>query len=99
MDALVKFMENKTKRLVFTLIAGTAYFVIVLMLANMYSSGGGLIVFFFLPAIICGAALMLFKAIDGMLESDNRKGIGVLFGAHVLLVALAIFFAVAMAVA
>ena len=94
MDGIVKLIQKNSGRLIFSLLSGIAYFIVLLKLLTLYSSQqNGLILIFFLPAIICGAALVLFKSFTNMLESDNLKGVKTMFIMHVILIIIAVVFA------
>lgn len=89
---ILSFLEKPVKRLVFALLSGFAYFAIVynLLITNT-NSNGGLIVYFFLPAIVCGAALMLIKQFQQSVDEQNEKRILFLFWVHLILIVVALF--------
>ncbi len=96
---IVKFMQNRISRLIFSLISGAAYFAAAFWLCRVYfGESSGLIVFFFAPALICGAALVLFKSISSMLEQENKRGIVFLTAAHTVFVIVTAVLLIAAAV-
>ncbi len=70
--------------LIFSLIAGAAYF---MALANIILriSGGGFVLLMFSPAIICGCALVIAKMLRGMGDKENYSGILAVFWLHIAL--------------
>ena len=96
-EKVLKLLKNTWGLLIFSLISGAAYFVIVLrfVLANT-NNGSGLLAYFFAPAVTCGAALILIKLIKQCL-SDGRPGPAImLFWLHVLFIAMGIVFLITM---
>lgn len=93
MERIAKILEKRSTLLVFCLLCGAAYFLIALRFILTYTSaGGGLLAFFFFPAIICGMALILFKAIAKWQEEQKTKAVGALAVVHVVLFIISIVF-------
>lgn len=85
-----KILETRYGTLIFSLLAGCAYFgVIMNFILENAGKKGILLGFFFFPAIICGAALMLFKSIKRLQEEENYSKITVIFVCHVILAVIA----------
>lgn len=96
-NCIVKLLRNTWGLLIFALLSGTAYYVVVLkFILSHTSAGGGLLGFFFLPAIVCGAALVLIKVIKQCFENDRDGAAAALFVMHIILILLAVVFAVSM---
>ena len=91
-NQILKLLENTWGLLIFALICGAAYFVIVLRFVLMNTNNGsGLIAYFFAPAVICGAALLIVKIIKQCL-SDGRTGAALaLFWAHAAFIVMNVF--------
>ena len=87
---LLSFFEKKYSALTFSLLCGLAYLIIILSFIARNTSGGGLIIFFFFPAIICGSALLIFKAIKTYVEHKITRSLMVLFYGHILVMLLAL---------
>lgn len=86
-----KLMELKYGPLIFSLFCGLAYFGIALSLILNYTENGGLLLaFFFSPAIICGSALLIIKALKMYMEEENSKKINFLFWSHILLLVVSL---------
>lgn len=92
-----KLFEKKYGGLVFALLSGAAYFIIVLgFILNNTTESGGLLGFFFAPAIICGAGLVLLKTVNHLKETEEYGKINVLCWAHVVLFIMSIIFLIEM---
>lgn len=81
-------------RLIFALLAGLGYFMVILRLIIEWSSGSALLAFFFAPFIICGAALIIVKMMKQAEENDNGPAILKLFWVHVILFVIGAVFAI-----
>ena len=85
-ERITKFMKLKYTPLIFSLFCGISYFGIIFsLILNYTQNGGGLLAFFFCPAIICGSAIFIIKAIKMYLEEENTKKINFLFWSHIVL--------------
>ena len=91
-----KVFNTKYGGLIFSLLSGLAYFIIVLSFILGYDSKSGLLGFFFAPAIICGMALVLFKMIRQFLENEEFKKANIIGIFHVILMLISIVFLLAM---
>ena len=68
----------------FALIAGLAYYAVVLKFILAHTDKGGhMLGFFFAPLIICGAALVLVKIIKQCMENGNEGKAVIIFWAHI----------------
>lgn len=85
-----KLLESKYGLLIFSLLSGVGYFsVIYTALLADTSEYAYLLAFFFFPAIVCGAALCIFKTVRSMREAENFFGIKCVAAAHCILIAIA----------
>lgn len=95
---ILNLLKNTWARLIFALLSGAAYYVIVLkFILSHTSSGGGLLGFFFLPAIVCGAALVLIKVIRQCIEDGRESAAAAVFWLHVVFMIIATVSAIAIA--
>lgn len=96
-NKIINLLQNTWGLLVFALLSGGAYYVVVLkFILSHTESGGGLLGFFFLPAIICGAGLVLIKVIKQCMENSRNSAIIALFWIHVVFMLLSIVFLISM---
>ena len=91
-----KIFNTKYGGLIFTLLSGCAYFIIILSFILGADAKAGLLGFFFAPAIICGMALVLFKMIRQFLEDEEFKKANIVGIFHVVLMIISIVFLMAM---
>lgn len=85
-----KLLTNTWSLLVFALIAGCAYYAVILrFILDHTARGGNLLGFFFMPLIICGAALVIIKTIKKCFEDDKDNKAFVIFWAHVVFIIVA----------
>lgn len=91
-----KIFNTKYGGLIFTLLSGLAYFIIVLNFILGADSKAGLLGFFFAPAIICGMALVLFKMIRQFLENEEFKKANIVGILHIVLMVISVVFLIAM---
>ena len=88
-----KFLKSKYGLLIFSLVCGVAYFILVMMLiANIQYSY--LLGIFFFPTVICGAALCIYKTIKNMQETSEIGRIKSLIILHIFVILLAVSFLV-----
>ena len=66
-----KILMNPTKRLIFALLAGVGYFVIVMKFVISFTAHAGLMGLFIAPAIICGTALVIIKTIKKYIDAEE----------------------------
>lgn len=91
-NQILRLLKNTWGLLIFALLSGGAYFVIVLRFVIMNTNNGsGLLAYFFAPAIICGAGLLIVKVAKQCL-SENRTGAALaLFWSHTVLIVMSVF--------
>ncbi len=93
MNKIYKLYETKYGGLIFSLLSGIAYYIIVLyFLLGGTNSGGALLGFFFLPAIVCGMALVLFKTVKKLKETEALGRINLLIYGHIILILMSLVF-------
>lgn len=86
-NKVINLLKNTWGLLIFALIAGCAYFVVVLrFILEHTNNGGGLLGFFFAPLIIAGAALVLVKIIKQCFENGNDGKAVIIFWAHIIFI-------------
>lgn len=89
-----KILNSKYGLLIFSLISGIAYFILIMMLISQMNYSYLLGIFFF-PAVVCGIALCLYKSIRNLQNLQEWGKIRLLILLHILVIALSIaFFAV-----
>lgn len=91
-----KIFGTKYGGLIFSLLSGFAYFIIILGFIMATGPRAGLLGFFFAPAIICGMALVLFKMIRQFLENEEFKKANLVGILHIILIIISIVFLIAM---
>lgn len=93
MHGIGKIFDTKLGGLIFSLVCGAAYYVIILNFIMKYSPNGGMLLgFFFLPAVVCGAALVIFKTAERLRSEESFGKINLLIYLHLILVVISIFF-------
>ncbi len=96
-NQILNLLKNTWGLLIFALLSGGAYFVVVLRFVLMNTNNGsGLLAYFFAPAVICGAALILIKLIKQCLADERNTAAAVLFWVHVVFMAMSIVFLITM---
>ena len=91
---IVDFLGKTAPQLVFALLSGCAYFMILLPVITRYSKGSAFLAFQFSPLIICGAALVIIKLMKQARANENENAIFALFVIHVLLFIMSIVFTI-----
>lgn len=91
-----KIFNTKYGGLVFSLLSGLSYFIIILSFILSSDAKAWLLGFFFAPAIICGMALVLFKMIRQFLENEEFKKANIVGVLHIILMLMSVIFLIAM---
>ena len=93
MKGIGKIVNSTLGELIFSLVAGVAYFIIIMgfVVANT-NAGGYMLRFFFLPAIVCGAALLLIKTIRKLKDEEGYSKINTIIYAHIVLLLISFVF-------
>lgn len=86
---LIEFFKNKKyMMLIFSIIGGLGYFLIVNgLILTSTKFGGEFLSFLFCPAIICGAALYILKTVKRFIEEENPKGMIFIVISHLVILA------------
>ena len=92
MKGIGKIFETKYGGLVFSLLSGCAYFIIILDIILQTASSAGLLGFFFAPAIIAGTGLVLLKTIKRLIDEEQPGRVNVICWIHIALMALSLVF-------
>ncbi len=81
---MINFFKKHTYMpLIFSLVSGIAYFLIVYpMLCSM--RGGAFLAFMFLPAIVFGSGLIIIKMLKNFMDMENEKGVWFLVVMHII---------------
>lgn len=92
MHGIGKIFNTKYGGLIFSLLCGIAYFIIILSFILKSAAHGGLLAFFFSPAIIAGAALIIIKTVKRLAEEEKFRNINLFLYPHIILIALSVLF-------
>lgn len=92
---ILDLLGSTAGQLIFALLCGLGYFMVMSGLIVTNSNGNGLLAFFFAPAIICGAALVIIKLMKQARENENENAILKIFYLHLVLVIIGIVFVLA----
>ena len=93
MKGIGKIVESKAGELIFSLLCGVAYYIVITgFIIGNTNTGGMLLSFFFLPAIVCGAALILIKTIRKLKDEELFSKINMRIYPHIILLLISIVF-------
>ena len=92
MNKIYKIFETKYGGLIFSLLAGSAYFIIIIDIVLKSTKAGGLLGLFFFPAIICGTGLVLLKTVHKLREEEQVNKINILVYSHIVLLMISLVF-------
>lgn len=93
MHGIGKIFGTKYGGLIFSLISGVAYFIIILDFILKHTEYGGLLLaFFFAPAIIAGAGLIIIKTVKKLESEEKFSKINLFLYMHIVLMALGLVF-------
>lgn len=93
---ITAILNTTAGQLIFALLAGAAYFMVILRFVIEWSGGSALIAYFFAPVIICGAALILIKLMKQARENGNENVIPKIFWIHTVLFVIGLIFVLSM---
>ena len=88
-----KILDSKYGLLIFSLLSGLGYFTLIMLLLADISYSYLLGIFFF-PAVICGAALCIYKTVSSLAENNEYGKIKRIFVIHSALIVFAAICAV-----
>lgn len=83
-------LDTTAGRLIFALIAGVSYYIILLRFLIEHSRGMIIIAAYLAPLIICGAAIIIIKLIKQ--AKENERGVFRLFILHAVLFIISLAF-------
>lgn len=88
-----RFLDMKYGELIFGLVCGCSYFIILLnfIFANTYDAGS-LLALFLAPLIICGIALVFIKIIRNWRNNEQYKLINSFIILHLFVLIIAVIF-------
>lgn len=96
---VLKMLQATAPRLIFALICGAAYFMIVIRFIMAYTAHVGLMALFIAPAVICGGAYLVIRLLRHAFEiEENAESTALMvFYLNLWIVIIAALFAVAWA--
>lgn len=83
---ILKILNSTVGRLVFSLLCGVGYFMLVSGWILDMSRGIWLILLYFAPVIICGAAIVIIKLIKQANNTENDNAILKMFWLHIAVI-------------
>lgn len=89
-------LNTTVGRLVFVLLSGCGYFMLVAGPIIEMSKGMWILLMFFAPLIICGSGLVLIKLIKQAQENENESSVIRIFWLHICMVLIGIVLFTAM---
>ena len=93
---ILNILNTAAGQLIFALLAGGGYFMVLLKFIIELSKGQWLLAFFVAPMIICGAALIIVKLMKQARENENEGAILKLFWLHAVLIVIGVIFVAAL---
>lgn len=97
-----KILENLKRPyvlLIWALICGLAYLSVISQFVLRFTNtaeGAGILLWVFIPAIVCGAALLIIKAVKGAYLEGRTRLILSVFYAHLFIIAMGILIFIGM---
>lgn len=91
---ILSLINTTAGQLIFSLLSGLGYFLIISGWMLDLSRGIWLILMYVAPIVICGAALVIIKLIKQAREADNEKNILRIFWLHIAVIVIGIVFAI-----
>lgn len=89
--AMNKMLNSKYGLLIFSLLSGLGYFALIMVLISE-TKYSGLLGLFFMPAIVCGAALCIFKTVKNLIETEQTKKVRGIIIIHAFLIVFSVAF-------
>lgn len=87
---ILSLFSKKSFALSFSLMCGLAYFGIISAFVLNNTANGSLLLIFFFPAIICGGALIIYKATQIYLEAESTKHLHFMLWGHIIVLLFSI---------
>lgn len=95
---ITDMLRKTSPRLIFALICGLAYFVIIMRFAAAYTDHAGLMAMFVAPAVICGGAYIVIVTLKRAFEEGGEeKRVPAVFYLNMCIIIMAALFAAAFA--
>lgn len=91
---ILGLINTPAGQLIFSLLSGLGYFLIISGWILDLSRGIWLILMYVAPIVICGAALVIIKLIKQAREAENEKNILRIFWLHIAVIVIGIVFAI-----
>ena len=91
---ILNLINTTAGQLIFSLLSGLGYFLIISGWVLDLSRGIWLILMYVAPIVICGAALVIIKLIKQAREAENEKNILRIFWLHIAVIVIGIVFAI-----
>ena len=88
-----KILNSKYGLLIFSIMSGLGYFILIMFLLSNINYSYLLGIFFF-PAIICGVALCIYKTVTSLAENNEYGKIKRIFIIHSALIVFSVICAV-----
>lgn len=95
-QSIIDMLQKPVPRLIYALVCGVAYFIIIMQFVSSYTAQGGLMGLFIAPAVICGGALIIVKTLRNTFENVeegepvNNAYVLTLFYANLGIIAIAL---------
>ena len=87
---IISLFSKKSFALCFSLLCGLAYFGIISAFVLNNTENGSLLLLFFFPAVICGAALFILKAIKSYIEAEATNPLHFMLWGHIVVLLFSI---------
>lgn len=68
-QSIIDMLQKPVPRLIYALVCGVAYFIIIMQFVSAYTVQTGLMGLFIAPAVICGGALIIVKMLRNTFEN------------------------------
>lgn len=95
-NKILSFLNTTGGQLGFALLSGFGYLALISGFVIEASRGMWLILLYIAPMVVCGVALVIVKLMKQARENKNNVSILKLFWIHIAVIALGIFFAIAL---
>lgn len=72
-QSILDMLQKPIPRLIYALICGVAYFIIIMQFVSAYTQQGSLMGLFIAPAVICGGAFIVIKILRNTYENREEN--------------------------